>query len=134
MLLITAGAFEPFYFRILTAERARYHDMFVELPYRKAPGLRRFLQDVRARTHDGDSIAIAAPYARWDGGYDYCYARSLYSLAGRRVLPLLDPQDRFHPENLARVTHVAAYRSDPRTDGFAAVFRSADGVLLQRQR
>ena len=133
MILIAAGAFEPFYFKVFALDRGRFGDMLVELPFRKTPGLRRFLNDVRAHTRDGDSIAIAAPYTKWEGGYDYCYSRALYPLAGRRVLPLLDPADRFHPETLAAASHIAAYRSEPVFAGFAPVWRSNDGVLLARQ-
>lgn len=108
--------------------------MLTELPYSKAPGLRPFLNEVRQRTADGVTIAMAAPYPTWEGGYDYCYARSLYILAGRRVVPLLDPQDRFHPEQLARAKYVAAYRTAPSFAGFVEVWRSADGALLKRQQ
>jgi hypothetical protein len=109
--------------------------VLTELPYRKLPGSRQFLLDVRAHTRDGDAIAIAAPLhraPRWEGGYDYLYARALYLLAGRRVVPLIDPGDRPHPENLAAATYIAAYRSQPSIPGFAVVWRGRDGVLLRR--
>jgi hypothetical protein len=111
--------------------------MLTELPYRKLPGLRAFLLDVRAQTKEGDAIAIAAPLhraARWEGGYDYLYARALYLLAGRRVIPLVDPGDRPHPENVANAQWIAAYRSEPAVPNFATVWRGRDGVLLRRLR
>lgn len=132
-MLIAAGAFEPFYFKVLVTDREPLRRSLIELPYRRVPGLRTFLADVAARTHNGDTIAIVTPFTRWEGGYDYCYARSLYPLAGRTVIPLLDPDDRFHPERLSRANYVAAYRQAPTFPGFAMVARMPDGTLLQRQ-
>jgi hypothetical protein len=132
--LIAVGGFEPFYFRVLLLDRARTSAMLTELPFRKTPHLRNFYLDVRARTRSGDSIAIASTYTKWDGGYEYVYARSMYMLAGRRIVTLLDPQDRPHPENLAKVDYVAAYRSDPDIPHFVTVWRGPDGSLLRRER
>jgi hypothetical protein len=134
---IAAGAFEPFYLRIFTTNRAWQATMLTELPYRKLPGLRQFLLDVRERTPRGSVIAVAAPLTRthdWEGGYDYIYARALYPLAGRRVVPVLDPDNRFLAQNLAEANYVAAYHSAPRVDGFVEVWRGRDGVLLRRAR
>src|SRR5947208_17127379 len=92
VVAIAAGAFEPFYLRIFTIDRARFATVLTELPYRKLPGVREFLLEVRERTKEGDAIAIAAPLhraPRWEGGYDYLYARALYLLAGRRVVPVI---------------------------------------------
>src|SRR5205807_1738938 len=50
---IAAAAFEPFYLRIFTIDRAAFRARLIELPYSKLPGSRRFLEGVRARTHDG---------------------------------------------------------------------------------
>lgn len=133
--MIAAGAFEPLYLRIFTLDRARQAAMLTELPYRKLPGLRSFFLDVRAHTQRGDVIAVLAPLTRthdWEGGYDYFYARALYPLAGRRVVPLLDPDNRFLAQNLAEASYVAAYHSLPRVEGFVEVWRGADGVLLRR--
>ncbi len=133
-LAIAAGAFQPFYLRIFTLDRQRFAATLVNLPYRKLPGSRQFLLDVRARTQDGDVIALAAPLCRmhWEGDYDYLYARAVYLLSGRRVIPLLDASDRPHPESLGGATYLAAYRCDARAPGFAVIWRSADGELLRR--
>lgn len=77
-------------------------------------------------------IAIAAPYARWEQGYEYVYSRSIYPLAGRWVLPLMDEQSRPRTENLARANVIAAYHIAPRVPGFSEVWRGPDGVLLRR--
>jgi hypothetical protein len=106
----------------------------VALPYQKLPGSREFLLDVRARTRYDDVIAIAAPFTKWEQGYRYLYTRSLYPLAGRVVLPLVDERDRPRPENLSRANVIAAYRCEPVVPGFAVVWRGRDGVLLRRAR
>jgi hypothetical protein len=69
---------------------------------------------------------------KWDGGYEYYYARSLYPLAGRRVVPLLGADDAAHPENLRQADVVMAFRGAPQLDGFAVVWRGANGSLLRR--
>jgi hypothetical protein len=131
-VLIAAGAFEPHYFTVFATNRAAARAALTELPYRKTPGLRVFLEEVRARTRDGDTIAIAAPFAHWDGGYEYVYARATYALAGRRVLPVIDASDR--PLDGSRAGYIAAYRIAPQLPQFAVVWRGRDGVLLRRQR
>jgi len=146
---IAAGAFEPFYLRIFTTNRARFGAMLADLPYKKMPGMKQFLLEVRARTNDGDAIALAAPFHRtitsgggydfifaskWEGGYDYIFGRALYLLAGRRVVPLLGPGDQPLPQNLQKAEFLAAYRCDPAVPGFAVVWRGRDGVLLRRVR
>ena len=136
-IAIAAGAFEPFYLRIFTLDRARLSASLIELPYRKLPGMRQFLLDVRARTQDGDAIAIAAPFHRaasWEGGYDYIYERAHYLLAGRLVVPLIGAGDRPQPENMALAEYVAGYHCEPVALGFAVIWRSRDGVLLRRSR
>ena len=130
--MIAVGAFEPFYLKVFRVDGERMRAMLVELPYRKTPGLRTFLEGVRARTRPGDSIAIAAPYATWQGGYDYVYARSTYVLSGRRVLPLRDPGSRPQPQSLGRAQFVAAYRMNAPLPNFVPVWSGPDGMLLRR--
>jgi hypothetical protein len=126
--LLAIGAFEPFYVRIFLADRARLGASLRELPYTKAPGLRRFYAEVAARTPPGARIAIASRWTQWEGGYEYVYARALYPLAGREVVALTGP----HPSDVNAADYVAAYRSEPALPGFVTVWRSADGALLRR--
>ncbi|HKO54903.1 MAG TPA: hypothetical protein VJ276_03430 [Thermoanaerobaculia bacterium] len=126
--LLAAGAFEPFYLRLFFMDRARLADMLRELPYTKAPGLRRFYTEVAQRTPLRSRIAIAAQWGRWEGGYEYVYARALYPLAGREVVALTGPR----PSSPANVEWIAAYRSEPSVPGFTTVWRSEDGTLLRR--
>ena len=117
LMLIAAGAFEPFYLRI-------YRD--------DSPGLQHFYLDVRRWTKPGERIAIWPTLPRWNQGYEYIHSRALYPLAGRQVIELLRDDDRPRPENLARVDAIAAWHSAPQVPGFAVAQRSADGVLLRR--
>ena len=138
VLLIAASSFEPFYLRIFTIDRARFAAMLTELPYRKLPGLRRFLFDIRAHTDRGDAVALYAGglhhAPRWEGAYDYFRERAMYPLAGRRVISLIDDNDRLRPERLRDATCIAAYRSLPSVPGFVLVWRGPDGCLLRRAR
>jgi hypothetical protein len=89
---------------------------------------------VRARTRRGETIAIAAPFPRWEQGYEYVYARAIYPLAGRWVVPLMDEESRSRLDNLARADVIAAYRVAPQIPGFREEWRGAGGVQLRRVR
>jgi hypothetical protein len=109
--------------------------------------MRQFLLEVRARTNDGDAVAVAAPFPRTvglgagddhivtatrEGGYDYIYNRASYLLAGRRLVPLPDAGNPPLPRDLQNAAFIAAYRCDPAVPGFAVVWRGPDGALLRR--
>ena len=121
-LVIAAGAFEPFYLRIFTMDRAQFRASMTELPYRKLPGLRTLLVETRARTNDGDTIAIFTPFS-WEQGYEYAYARSLYTLAGRNVVLAKD---------VAKAQWICAYGGAPQVPGFTVVWRSPNASILAR--
>ena len=146
-MAIAAGAFEPFYLRIFTTNRARFGAMLADLPYRKMTGMKQFLLEVRTRTDEGDAVALAAPFDRTvrpgesddsivkttrEGGYDYIYNRASYLLAGRRLVPLPDPGEHPSSRDLQNAKFIAAYRCDPAVPGFAVVWRGRDGELLRR--
>ena len=121
-MAIAAGAFEPFYLRIFTVDRARLRASLIELPYRKLPGLRQLLVATRARTRDGDTVAVVTPFS-WDEGAEYVYARSLYTLAGRRV-----------QRTVGDAEWISAYGAVPAAAGFDVVWRGAHGAILRRRR
>lgn len=131
-IAIASAAFEPFYFTIFRLDRAGLGARLIELPYRKLTGLRPFLLGVRARTRPGDVIAVDAPGYAWDRGFEYYYGRSLYPLAGRQVVPLLDAQNRPHRQELARANYVAVYGEPEEIAGFALIWRGEHGALLRR--
>ena len=122
-IAIAAAAFQPFYLRIYTTDRARFAAALTELPYRKLPGMRQFALDVRARTRDGDTIAIAAPLQQ--DGYDYLFRRARYLLGGRFVVP---------QDNPATATYIACFHCTSAAPGFVEIWRGRDGVLLRRAR
>lgn len=132
LLCIATGAFQPYYWRMFTMNRKAIGAWLVELPYSHMPGLRRFMTGVRARTKEGDRIAIIVPAPAWESGYQYGFTRSTYLLAGRTTVPLMGSDDRRIPQNVRLATYVACWHAAPRIDGFTAVWRSEDGVLLQR--
>lgn len=134
LLMIAVGSFEPFYFRVFATDRQSFHHRMVALPYTKAPGLREHLLEVRAWTMPGERIAIFPTYAKWSRGYSYVYARSLYLLAGREVLPLVGPDDRIRSADFARADAIAAWNRDPNVRGFTIAARTEHGVLLRRIR
>jgi hypothetical protein len=131
-LCIAAGAFQPHYWRMFTINRKAAGAWLVELPYSHMPGLRRFMTAVRDRTRGGDRIAIIIPAPAWESGYQYGFTRSTYLLAGRTTVPLMGSDDRRLPRNVQLANYVACWHASPRIDGFATVWRSADGVLLGR--
>src|SRR5437763_15872700 len=101
-LCIAGGAFQPFYWRMFATNRAAARTPLTELPYRRLPGLRRFMLGVRERTRDGDRIAIVLPARAWEEGYQYGFTRSTYLLNGRTTVPLMDEANRPLPQNFAR--------------------------------
>jgi len=103
---------------VLATSRAALRARLLDAQYAKLPGSRRFLDDVRARTRDGETVAVVAPPV--PGAGFYLYARSLYPLAGRNVVT-----------SPAGADAIAAYRVMPVVPGFVVVWRSDDGVLLR---
>lgn len=101
-----------------TADRAWY------------PDYPAFLDDVRAVTKNGDSIAIAVPTTGWWDGYAYAYYRASYFLAGREVLPLVTPESKLIPANLSRAKYVAAWHAGVRGKWRLAMSSRHHGVLL----
>lgn len=96
------------------------------------PGYPAFLRDVAAATKPGDTIALVVPGMQWDNGYSYAYYRASYFLAGREVLPMITPEDRWIPANLARAKYVAAWRSGI-DERWRVAKASHDGALLVRR-
>ncbi|HVT44116.1 MAG TPA: hypothetical protein VMT00_06985 [Thermoanaerobaculia bacterium] len=132
LLAIIAGGFEPFYLEIFRIDRVSMHTRFVELPYRKLPGFRAFLVEARSITRAEERIALLVPGMRWDEGYEYAYARSMYLLAGRRVVPLVGPDDRFRPEALRDADVIVSYRGGIPFPEFETIWSGEHGVVARR--
>src|SRR5256885_11697693 len=102
-------AIDPVVMRVALTPRAVMHRFFTIFPDRLwYPDYPAFLEEVRAHTRPGDTIAILVPSMRWEAGYSYAYYRASYVLAGREVLPLVQPDNSTVPQNIARDAFVAA--------------------------
>ena len=130
---MVAGGFEPFYLRIFALDRAALRQTYLELPYRKLPGFRTLLTESRKATPPGARVALWLPSGRWESGYEYGYYRSVYLLAGREVLPLLDDSSRFLPANLAAADYVICWHCRPPFNGFEDILQTPDGVLARKR-
>jgi len=100
---------------------------------RQWPQYPRFLQDVRAHTQPGDTIAIIVPAMGWDDGYSYAFYRASYYLTGREVLPLVTPQNGRLPQNLRDAKYVAAFGVTLRLPA-EVVWKGERGALLRLRR
>jgi len=133
LAMLVIGGFEPYYVRVLGADAARTRAAMTELPYRKLPGFRRLLVDADRSTPRGARIAIALPYAEWEGGYGYGYYRASFLLPGKQVVPLLPPS------NLRFADYVLAWHARPadvdalQRRGFVPLWTTGDGTLLKRR-
>jgi hypothetical protein len=114
------------------ADQRPIREYFAQVPDLLWQGYPEFLQGVRERTRPGDSIAILVPARHWNEGYAYAYYRASYFLAGRRVIPLVMPDDRDAPENLGMADYLATWRKEIPTGGHAVIWRGSGGMLVRR--
>lgn len=103
------------------------------VPDRKTSDYPLFLEEVARRTARGDMIAILVPMRDWSHGQSYAYYRASYFLAGRRVIPLVDPDDSRHPERLVRPEYVAVWRMSAPPGPHELVWSGHGGMLLRRR-
>ena len=131
LFAIVALRIEPQLLQLPFISRRPLTEMLLRLPDREWQQYPRFLQQVRAHTKDGDTIAVLVPALKWDDGYSYAYYRASYFLAGREVLPLITADDRSHPENLRAARYVAVWRRPANSGMGAMVWAGEGGVLLR---
>jgi hypothetical protein len=91
-----------------------------------------FLREVARRTTPGQKIAILVPDRGWARDYAYRYYRASYVLAGRRVIPLLSPDDAVHLDRLRHADLIAAW--DVEATGHELLWRAHGGALYRRTR
>jgi hypothetical protein len=132
LLIVLAGArIQTGLLRLPFMDRAFLERHFAELPDRGWGDFPAFLAGVRVQTRPGDSIALMVPARHWEGGYSYAFYRASYLLAGRQVVPLVQPDDRVAMGNLGAATYLAAWRMPP-IAGHPIVWRGHGGVLVKR--
>lgn len=114
-------------------DRAPIQAAFASRADRLWPQFPVFIEGVRARTQNGDAIALVTPTLDWDEGYSYAYYRASYLLAGREVLPLAMSDRSLHPENFRRAKYVAVWGTPFPTGRSTIVWQGDGGVLLRRE-
>jgi hypothetical protein len=122
--------------RLLTmpfVDRAPIARALASYPDGTWPQFPRFLEEVRARTKPGDSIALIVPARRWEGGYSYAYYRASYFLAGREVLPVVNEQDEPVPQNVHGARYIAAIGVRLRIPA-DVIWQGEGGALLRLRR
>ena len=112
---LAAGAFQPFYLRILGQDWRQFGAYLTELPYRKVPGLRQLCVEADRRTPLGARILFVAPAK----GYEYAFRRAQYLLAGKELVPTGEA------EYIACLPACTA-------QGFTTIWRGDRGALLKR--
>jgi hypothetical protein len=93
----------------------------------RAPEFSAFLEQVRLRTRNGDSIALVAFPGKREL-YGYCYLRANYLLAGRTVVSTMTPDYRFKPSALGEARYTAAFGAH--IGRGKVIWRGAGGELV----
>ena len=125
-------AIDPVLLKFAFADRQEMHRLFTTYPDRGWDDYPRFLDDVRAHTGPGDSIALLVPQMRWDDGYSYAYYRASYFLSGREVLPLAMQDGKPLAQNFARAKYIASWRRNVIDATRRVVWSGDHGTLLER--
>jgi len=132
VIVILALGVEPRYLQLPFLQRKPIAAAFEIRPDRLWPEYPRFLEEVRARTQNGDTIALIVPSLEWENGYSYGYYRASYFLAGREVLPVADSEGRLHPENFRGAKYSAIWGREMPPGRPTVVWRGHGGMLLLR--
>lgn len=130
--LLLAGTFQPFYVRILFADRSAMKPYLTELPYRKTPGLRAFLVEARERIRPGEVVVFLAPFETWEGGYRYAMRGARYILGGRTVRGVIGPYDVDLSSNLDQADVIVAWRA-PVPTGWTVTWAGREGAVARRE-
>jgi hypothetical protein len=132
---IVALRIEPQLLQLPFVSRGTLSAILSRWPETQMPGdwLRypRFLQQVQARTNEGDTIAVIIPTMKWDDGYSYAFYRASYFLTGRQVLPLITSDDRSHLENFRAARYIVVWHRPVHPGMGAVVWQGEGGVLLK---
>ncbi len=136
LLTIVALRIEPQLLQMPFVSRRTLSAILYRWPETQMPGdwLRfpRFLQEVGARTKEGDRIAVIIPKMNWDDGYSYAYYRASYFLAGREVLPLITADGKSHMENFYGAQYVVVWHRPVHPRMGRVVWEGEGGALVKR--
>lgn len=94
----------------------------------RAPEFSAFIEQVRLRTRNGDSIALVAFPGKREL-YGYCYLRANYLLAGRTVVSTMTPEYQFKPSVIGEARYTAAFGAH--IGSGRVIWRGAGGELVQ---
>ena len=132
--LILFGGFKQAFVWMLFGDVGPLRVAFARLPDRNTPEYPLFLRAVAERTKPGERIAIFVPMRHWNGGYAYAYYRASYFLAGRRIIPVVDPDDSAHLDRFEEADWIASWRMDLPADRFDVVWKGHQGRLARGRR
>ena len=83
VVMLAAGLLKPFYFQMLSRDRAPIRAALSRVAFGKMPGFENFLEEVRARTAPGDTIALVVPMTEWQRIFmGRTTARAMFSRGG----------------------------------------------------
>jgi hypothetical protein len=68
----------------------------------------------------------------WNLGYAYAYYRASYFLAGRRVIPLVTPQNEARLERLEEAELIAIWQMAPPPGNYTVVWAGHGGALVRK--
>lgn len=131
LVALAVGSFQPFYVRMLAADRSAMRAWLIDLPYSKVPTLRAFLLEARENLEAGQTVVFLAPFTRFEQGYRYAFGRANYVLARNRVLPLVDAEDRMVQASLREADVAVSWRTSP-PPGFEIVWTHPEGSISRR--
>ena len=121
-LVLAAGAFQPFYWRVFGIPRAALRARGIELPYRQLPGFHSFILLVRDQTHDGERVALVVPRPLTES-YEFIFMRAAYLLYGRTLVPMSE---------FSKADAIAAYDANISAPHFTKISTTRYGVFLRR--
>ena len=130
LVAVVATRVEPDYLGMLV-DREAHAKSFVPIIDARWPQYARFMAEVRTRTAPGDTIAVVISDAEPREAYPLAYYRASYFLAGREVLPVIDPRSGAAiAENRAAARYVAAFGESPAAG--EVVWKGEGGALYRR--
>jgi hypothetical protein len=132
--LILFGGLTPTLLRLPFRERGSLAAAFEALPDRFAPEYPHFLREVARRTSRGEAVAVMVPWRHWNDGYAYGYYRASYFLSGRRVIPLVDPDDTVHLQRVAEADWILSWQMPLPPDRFEVAWEGHGGLLARVRR